>query len=291
MNAQLEKIVLQKDESFFIGVFQDNLEKSTWHYHNNYELSFITEGVGKRIVGDSIEEFHPGDLIFIGRNLPHVWIADKESFQLSNRTLESVFLQFTKDIFGNQLIALPEFTYVAKALSQSERGVKIPDDVTNEISELLLQMPYLKPFERMIHFFRIMDIIGHCKNLIPLASEEYIRTRFTPGNKRLAQIHNYLMTHYKEDMDLRQIALAVNMAEVSLCRFFKANTGMTLFEYLNKIKVDFACKMLMDKDMSIIEICLDSGFNNLSHFNKQFKKITGLPPSEYRKQYDGIIFA
>jgi AraC-like DNA-binding protein len=284
MNAQFEKIVLQKDESFFIGVFQDNLEKSTWHYHNNYELSFITEGVGKRIVADSIGEFHPGDLVFIGRNLPHVWIADKEPFSLSNRTLESVFLQFTKDIFGNQLIALPEFTYVAKALSQSERGVKIPDDVTNEISELLLQMPYLKPFERMIHFFKIMDIIGHCENLIPLASEEYIKTRFMPGNKRLAQIHEYLMNHYKEDIDLRRIASVVNLAEVSLCRFFKANTGMTLFEYLNKIKVDFACKMLMDKNMSILEICLDSGFNNLSHFNKQFKKITGLPPSEYRKQ-------
>jgi AraC-like DNA-binding protein len=290
MDAQFEKIILQKDESFFIGVFQDNLEKSSWHYHNHYELSFNTEGVGKRIVADSIEEFHPGDLIFIGRNLPHVWIADKEPFGLSNRTLESVFLQFTKDIFGHQLIALPEFSYVAKALSQSERGVKIPDDATNEISELFLQMPYLKPFERMIHFFRIMDIIGRCENLIPLASEEYIRTRFTPGNKRLAQIHEYLMNHYKEDVDLQRIAAVVNMAEGSLCRFFKANTGMTLFEYLNKIKVDLACKMLMDKDMGIIEVCLSSGFNNLSHFNKQFKKITGLPPSEYRKRYDGIMF-
>jgi AraC-like DNA-binding protein len=290
MDAQFEKIMLQKDESFFIGVFQDNLEKSTWHYHNNYELSFITEGVGKRIVADSIEEFHPGDLIFIGRNLPHVWIADKEPFRLSNRTLESVFLQFTKDIFGHQLLTLPEFTYVAKALSQSERGVKIPDDATNEISELLLQMPYLQPFERMIHFFRIMDIIGRCENLIPLASEEYIRTRFAPGNKRLTQIHEYLMNHYKEDIGLQQIASVVNMAEGYLCRFLKANTGMTLFEYLNKIKVDFACKMLMDKNISITEICLDSGFNNLSHFNKQFKKITGLPPSEYRKRYDEIMF-
>jgi AraC-like DNA-binding protein len=289
MPAQFEKINLRKDESFSIGVFQDNLEKSTWHYHNNYELSFITEGVGKRIVADSIEEFNPGDLVFIGRNLPHVWIANKEQFGFSNRTLEMVFLQFTSDVFGNPLIALPEFKYVARALTMSERGIQITGDTINEVSELLLQMPYLKPFERMIHFFRIMDIIGRCDNLIHLASKEYIRARFTSSNKRLAQIHDYLMTHYKEDVDLQGLASLVNMAEGSLCRFFKSNMGMTLFEYLNKIKVEFACKLLMDKDLSILEVCLDSGFNNLSHFNKQFKRLAGLPPSEYRKQFEEIM--
>ena len=87
MAALFEKIVVGKDESFFIGIFQDNLEKITWHYHNNYEISFITEGSGKRIVGDSIEEFQPGDLVFIGRNLPHVWIADKEQKTPTSRTL------------------------------------------------------------------------------------------------------------------------------------------------------------------------------------------------------------
>jgi AraC-like DNA-binding protein len=290
MPAQFEKITLRKDESFFVGIFQDNLEKPTWHYHNNYELSFITEGVGKRIVADSIEEFHPGDLVFIGCNLPHVWIANKEHYGFSNRTLESVFLQFTPELLGPQLMKLPEFKYVSKALAMSERGVQIMGDTTNEISELLLQMPYLKPFERMMMFFRIMDVIGRSSSLTPLASKEYISARFTPANKRLALIHDYLMTHYTEDVDLKRLASIVNMAEGSLCRYFKSTMGTTLFEYLNKIKVEFACKLLMDKDSSILNVCLDSGFNNLSHFNKQFKKITGLPPSEYRKQFDEIRF-
>ena len=87
MSALFEKILLKEDESFFIGIFQDNLEKSTWHYHNNFEISFITEGSGKRIVADSIEEFQPGDLVFLGRNLPHVWIADKETRTPSNRKI------------------------------------------------------------------------------------------------------------------------------------------------------------------------------------------------------------
>ncbi|MDP3180737.1 MAG: AraC family transcriptional regulator [Bacteroidota bacterium] len=288
MSALLEQMVYGGDESFFIGIFQDNLEKSTWHFHNNYEISFITEGSGKRIVADSIEEFQPGDLVFIGRNLPHVWIADKETRTPSIRALEMVFLQFSADVLSSRLLALPEFGNVAKALTFSERGVQIIGQTLNEVSELMLQMPYLKGFERMIHFLRIMDLIGRSESLIHLASRDYLKSRFTTGNTRIATIHEYLMNNYREEVNLKKLAGLVNMAEGSLCRFFKENMGTTLFEYLNRIKTDFACKLLMDHDLSILEVCLDSGFNNLSHFNKQFKKTTGVPPSEYRKRFKGL---
>jgi len=285
MPALFEKIIVKEGESFFIGIFQDNLEKSTWHYHNNFEISFITEGSGKRIVGDSIEEFQPGDLVFIGRNLPHVWIADKESRIPTNRTLEMVFLQFTLNVLSPQLLILPEFCHVKRALDLSERGIQIIGDTLNKVSEIMLQLPYLIGFERMVHFFMMMDIIGESETNVQLASKEYLTSRFTTGNKRIEVIHNYLMNNYREDVNLKNLAALVNMAEGSLCRFFKMNMGITLFEYLNKIKTDFACKLLMNKDLGILDVCLDSGFNNISHFNKQFKKITGVPPSEYRKRF------
>ena len=285
MSAHLEQTILNQDESFFIGIFQDNLEKSTWHYHNNYEISFITEGSGKRIVADSIEEFQPGDLVFIGRNLPHVWIADKDTKTPSNRTLEMVFLQFSSELLGSQLLELPEFKNVANALVFSERGIQIVGQTLNDVSELMLQMPYLKGFERMLHFFKMMDIIGKSDSNIQLATKEYLKARFKTGNKRIAAIHEYLMNNYREDVDLNKLAELVSMAEGSLCRFFKMNMGLTIFEYLNQIKTEFACKLLMDYDLSILEVCLDSGFNNLSHFNKQFKKATGVTPKEYRKRF------
>jgi AraC-like DNA-binding protein len=288
MTALLEKLVIKEGESFFTGIFQDNLEKSTWHYHNNYEISFITEGSGKRIVGDSIEEFQPGDLAFIGPNLPHVWIADKEVYIPAKRTLEMVFLQFNLNVLSDQLLSLPEFSNVKRALELSERGIQIIGDTLNKVSEIMLQLPYLKSFERMLHFFMLMDIIGGSKTNVQLASKEYLKIRFTTGNKRLAVIHEYLMNNYREEVNLKRLAGLVNMAEGSLCRFFKTNMGMTVFEYLSHIKIDFACKLLMDHDLSILEVCLDSGFNNLSHFNKQFKKIAGIPPSEYRKKYIGL---
>jgi AraC-like DNA-binding protein len=288
MTALLERLLVKEDESFFIGIFQDNLEKSTWHYHNNFEISFITEGSGKRIVADSIEEFQPGDLAFIGPNLPHVWISDKETRTPSNRTLEMVFLQFTSNVLPPQILGLPEYCNIKRALELSERGIQIAGQTLNEVSEIMLQLPYLKSFERMIHFLMLMDIIGRSKSCIHLASKEYLRTRFKPSNKRIAEIHDFLMKNYREEIDLKRLAALVNMAEGSLCRFFKMNLGMTIFEYLNKIKIEFACKLLMDNDLSILEICLDSGFNNVSHFNKQFKKTIGIPPSEYRKRFKSL---
>ncbi len=288
MTVLLENKNEKKDESFFIGIFQDNLEKSCWHYHNNFEISFITEGSGKRIVGDSIEEFQPGDLAFIGPNLPHVWIADKEKRMLSKRTLEMVFLQFNLNVLSDQLLSLPEFGNVKRALDLSERGIQIIGDTLNQVSEVMLQLPYLKSFERMLHFFMLMDIIGKSKTNIQLASKKYLKIRFTTGNKRIAVIHEYLMNNYREEVNLKSLAGLVHMAEGSLCRYFKMNQGITIFEYLNKIKTEFACKLLMDPDLSIMDICFDSGFNNISHFNKQFKKVTGVPPSEYRKRFKGL---
>lgn len=289
MAALVEDLLKKSEDSFYIGIFQDNWEKSHWHYHNHYEISFITEGSGKRIVADSIEEFQPGDLVFLGKNLPHVWIVDKEQKLLTERTLEMVFLQFNSEVLSQPMLSLTEFSNVQKAVVLSECGLQITGQTLNEVSELMLQLPYLKGFDRMITFLKILDIIGRSDSLIKLASKSFLKSRFTTGNKRIETIHEYLMNNYRDEVDLARLSELVNMAEGSLCRFFKQNMGVTIFECLNKIKVDFACKLLMDKDLSVFEVCLDSGFNNLSHFNKQFRKYTGVAPLEYRKRFRGLV--
>lgn len=277
-----------EDVSFITGIYQDDMVKSTWHYHDNYELSFVTKGAGKRIVADSIVNFYPGDLVFIGRKLPHVWIADKE-YQISpDRSLELVYLLFTSDILAHNLLELPEFKNIKMALEMSERGIQITGHTLNEVSEIMLQLPYLENFDRMINFLKLLNIIGESDTHIPLASEEYVKKRFEPANKRISTIHEYLLGNYRKEVNLKELASLVSMAEGSLCRFFKEKAGCTPFEYLNRIKTDFACKFLMDEDMSITEVALESGFNNLSHFNKQFKRNTGMTPSEYKKQLQSL---
>jgi len=130
-----------------------------------------------------------------------------------------------------------------------------------------------------------MNAIGKSSSNVILASEEYVKRRFKSSNERITKIHEYLMSNFHNEVNLEQIAQFVFMAPGSLCRFFKSETGMTIFDYLNKIKVDYACSLLLNNDLSIADIAFDCGFNNLSHFNKQFKKITNTIPNQYRKQF------
>lgn len=284
MKELLEQIKLNPDESFYIGIFQDHIASSHWHYHQEFELSFITEGSGKRIVGDSIEEFHPGDLIFIGPRIPHVWFPrDTHSRQHSGRTLESVYMLFNHDILPAGLTGLPEFNHVRKAIQLSERGIRITGDTLNDVSGIMLQLPYMNRLKRLMFFYEIMDFIGKSKSFSYLASPDYVKTKFETTNNRVNKIHEFLMKNYQNEIDLREVAEIVHLAPASVCRFFKSSTGLTIFEYLNKIKIDYSCKLLLNTDLNIVDISYDCGFNNLSHFNKQFRKFIGNTPTQFRK--------
>lgn len=283
MKELLEQIKLNPDESFFIGIFQDHIDKSHWHYHQEFELSFITEGSGKRIVGDSIESFYPGDLIFIGPRIPHVWFPEETHLrQHSGRTLESVYMLFNHEILPAGLINLPEFEYVRTAVSLSERGAKITGDTLNDVSRIMLQLPYMNRIKRLMYFYEIMDLIGRSDSFSYLASAEYVKSKFETTSSRVNRIHEYLMKNYQSEINLNEVAEIVHMAPASVCRFFKASTGLTIFEYLNKIKIDYSCQLLLNTDLNIVDISYDCGFNNLSHFNKQFKKFIGKTPSQFR---------
>jgi len=284
MKELLEQIKLNPKQSFFIGVFQDHIDQSRWHYHQEFELSFITEGSGRRIVGDSVETFYPGDLIFIGPRIPHVWFSDSPSMkQHSGRTLESVYLLFNHQILPEEITRLPEFSDVNRAIQYSERGLRITGNTLNQVSRIMLQLPYLSNIKRLMLFYEIMDMIGRSDSFSYLASAEYVKTRYHPVNSRVKRIHEYMMKNYREEVTLKEIADLVHMAPASASRFFKSATGLTVFEYLNKIKIDLARQLLLNTDMSVLDISFDCGFNNLSHFNKQFKKFNRLTPRQFRK--------
>lgn len=284
MKELLEEIKLNPDESFYIGIFQDHIDKSHWHYHQEFELSFITEGSGRRIVGDSTEDFHPGDLIFIGPRIPHVWFPDeKHKRQHSGRTLESVYMLFNHEILPESLLGLPEFKNIQEAIQLSERGIRITGDTLNEVSRIMLQLPYMSNIRRLMLFYEIMDLIGQSTSFSYLASADYVKSKFETANSRVKNIHEFLMKNYQNDIDLKEVAEVAHMAPASVCRFFKSATGLTIFEYLNKIKIDYSCQLLLNTDLNILDISYDCGFNNLSHFNKQFRKFIGNTPTQFRQ--------
>jgi len=284
MPLKITQESFHQDAAIRVGVFQDNLESINWHYHNYFEISFITEGTGKRFVADSMDEFQPGDLVFVGPNIPHTWVVEKEQYTTGKRKLEMVYVQFSDASLGKEMLSLNEFSNAEKALNIATRGVRIVGNTLNEVSNLMLQMPYANHFERYILFLEILNKIGKSEEVVLLASKEYINTRFDADNQRIQTIYKFMMEHYREEIDLARIASLVNLAPGSLCRFFKKQLGKTIFEHLNFIKVDFACKLLMNNELSVADVAYDSGFNNLSHFNKQFRQITGVSPLKYRQR-------
>jgi AraC-like DNA-binding protein len=231
-----------------------------------------------------LDEFQPGDLVFLGPNIPHTWVVDKEQYTTGKRKLEMVYVQFYDAALGQEMLALNEFSNAEKALSIATRGLRIEGNTLNEASNLMLQMPYANKFERYILFLELLNVIGKSDEITPLASKEYINKKFQTDNKRIQTIYEYLMENYRGDIDLQKLASLVSLAPGSLCRFFKMQVGKTIFEYLNIIKVEFACKLLMNKELSVADVAFDSGFNNLSHFNKQFREITGITPLKYRQR-------
>jgi len=172
---------------------------------------------------------------------------------------------------------------VRKAVNLSERGIRITGDTLNEVSRIMLQLPYLNNMKRLMFFYEIMDLIGNSDSFSFLASANYIKTKFETTNTRVNRIHEFLMNNYQNEIDLDEVADIVHMAPASVCRFFKSSTGLTIFEYLNKIKIDYSCQLLMNTDQNIVNISYDCGFNNLSHFNKQFRKFIKKTPTEFRK--------
>ena len=147
----------------------------------------------------------------------------------------------------------------------------------------MLQLPYLNRIKRLMFFYEIMDLIGRSDSFSYLASADYVKTKFKTTNSRVNRIHEFLMKNYQNDIDLHEVADIVHMAPASACRFFKSSTGLTIFEYLNKIKIDYSCQLLLNTDLNIVDISYDCGFNNLSHFNKQFRKFINKTPTQFRE--------
>ena len=270
--------------SIITGVFQQAYDQREWIYKNECELLFISEGTGKRIVGDRIDQFKPGDLIFIGSKLPHIWVSDPIKLDPgSDRCVESIFIRFNQDFLMGQLMLLPEFKYVREAIHKSSFGCEIIGNARNKISELMMQVPYLEGFEQIINLLNILNEIGKSDEINYLTSQKYQTPVSNKHSERIQVIIDYLIKNYQKPMKLELLAETIHIQPASLCRLFKNEMAITISEYLNRLRIDLASKMLMNNHLLIEEVAFECGFNSISFFNRQFKKIKGISPTAFRK--------
>lgn len=267
--------VFSREESFF---------QSPFHSHPEFELVYILESHGKRIIGNSVESFESGDMVFLGDDIPHVWLNDEIFYKgINSLKAKAIVIYFSRDLFGDSFYELPEALEVKKFFSQAMKGVAITGHTNEIISKKMEKLLKKKGFEVVMGLIEILFLLSKSKDLRYINDDSYVSVSDDNKNDRLAAVFKYVKSNYKEEISLDEISKIANLTPTSFCRMFKAKTKKPFVEYLNEIRVSNACRYLIETDLGISEIAYECGYKTASNFNKLFKKLIGTTPKEYRK--------
>lgn len=265
-----DTLVIQEDRT---SLLYDKL-----HQHREIQISLISKGEGSFIIGDQVGEFKEGDVFIIGENLPHVFHNDPNDGEVY-----MISLFFMKSSYGDHFFTFPEFNSLDLLFQKAALGIHLTK-VTQQLTDLIEQIVHQSKLDKFISFLEILKAISNEK-LHTLSSAIHNKSYGEEEGKRMRDIFEFTLNNYDQNINLEQVAGIANMTPNGLCRYFKQRTNKTYFNFLLDIRIGTACKLLTKKtDLSIAEISFKSGFNNLTNFNRKFKSIKGMTPSEFRKR-------
>lgn len=258
---------------------------SEWHYHDEIEMVYIIKGKGTRIIGDNISSFSDGDLLLLGAFLPHVWKNEALYFDGNNKDkVHAIVIQFPIDLGVNGLLDISEMASIKKLLDNSQLGINFSLPEKHKIKNLLKKMVSQASFERLISLLSVLKDLSEIKEQKVLSSVPFADYYRKHKSKRINKIYDYILNNFEKEISLNTLASIANMTSTSLCRFFKQSTRKSLSEFINEVRIGYSCKLLIDGKLSISDVCFSCGFNSLSYFNRQFKKVIGSSPSEYQNK-------
>ncbi len=248
-----------------------------WHVHPEHELTLIVRGTGRRFVGDSIQDFGPGDLVLLASNVPHTWQADSQR----RPWCESVVVQFRDDALGAGFFDLPEMVEVRRVLEAAQRGLRFPE--APKVADRLRTLP------EQPAAMRLMALLESLLSLATLDAEALATattpTKLRPHDRaRIDAVCAFVQQNFADPITLDDAASAAHLSRTAFCRFFQRVMGRTFVDYLHELRISIACRLLADTDLSITEISQRVGFGNLANFNRVFKRRRGITPSAVRKQ-------
>ena len=256
-----------------------------WHFHPEIELLYCIRGKGTNFVGHSIRTIEEGEILLLGSNLPHTRQRDRE-YYVNNPTEEpaSIVVQFREDFLGEGFFNLREFSHVRELFQQALRGIKFRGGNAEPIIARLEQLQTLQGAPAIIALLDLLDVMARTENYTLLNSSNYVNDSVQKGAEKINKVYHYTIEHFREHIALNAVAALTNHSPAAFCRYFKARARKTYFQYLTEVRIAYACELLMEGDADVSQVCYGSGFNNLSHFHKQFKKVVKMTPSEYQKK-------
>ncbi len=257
-----------------------------WHRHPELELIKIEQGSGTLFIGNKIVNFTNGDLVLIGANIPHYWKFDDEYFNENNQPdIDIVVIHFSDKFWGDSFINLPENRAIKDVIEKSGRGILLRNRNVVETGKLFHKIHNAVNTERILFLLRVLMLFSKGEiSLLTSMGYNSESTKFI--NERITVIYDYLLKNFKNNIQLIDVANVARMSPNAFCRYFKATTGKTYSQLLIEIKVGYACKLIIENNISIKQICFESGFNNLASFYKNFKQVVTISPLNYQKQFN-----
>lgn len=249
--------------------------------HAEYELILVLAGSGYRIVGDNLTSLGPGDLVFVGPSLPHIW---QEEGAKSVRAVQALLIQFGAGFLGDGLLKLPALEPVRRLLLRAARGLHVTGATSRRVSAVMQQMTRSRGLERIVQFLQILSLLANSTECHPIASPNFAANLELYDQDRMDRVFQFLTSHLDQDLRLSEAARLVHLSEGAFSRFFRAHTGKTFPRFVNELRIGRACRMLTEGEKHITEVAFACGFTNLSNFNRQFRRLKGLSPREFRRQ-------
>ena len=256
------------------------------HYHPEFEIIYVEKSYGIRLMGNHIGHFSDGDLMFISPNLPHVWKNDNDFYQDNKNLFVDVYvIHFREKALKEGFFDLPELAHLKKLFQLGQQGMLIKGTDKKKIIGLIKDVYNSSGFDRLILFLKTLDAIAKTEDYELLSNQGFTNSLNNADSERINKVMNFLIENYTREIELDEVANLVNLNKSSFCRYFKYRTHKTCSQFLNEIRIAHACKLLINGELSISEICYETGYNNISHFNRQFKLITGLTAKTYTNKY------
>lgn len=282
----LEKVVMPHEGSLLVRHFTKDRRNTRpfWHYHPELELVFVKGGNGKRHVGSHLSYFKDGELVLIGANLPHQGFVER----IEGKESETV-IQFLPEFLGETFFNIPEMTGISRLFERAKKGLAFKQNVLEDIGDKILSLIKKDKFSQIIGLLEVLNDLSLTEDYSVLNANGFLMVAKPQDNDRLNRVLNHIKENFQETITLEEICDLVGMTEPAFCRYFKKITAKTFTQFLNEYRLVHASKLLSEKQISITEVCFESGFSNYSHFVDQFKKFTGQSPSIYRKGLANVL--
>ena len=279
MKAKREAISADENSSFRILLTPNLNELFYWHFHPEFEIVYVEADHGFRHIGDHISKYSGSDLALIGPNIPHL------NFDYGvEATVETVVVQMKEDFLGRDFLSLPEIVAIKDLFDRARQGLAFYGGTKRLAGERLKNLPSLRHFDQLVLLLQIFHLLAESNETELLKAQPIASASMIKEQQRLHKVYQFIETHYQKDVDVNEVAGICHLTTAAFCRYFKKTTHYTFTDFLNQYRINQSKKILL-QDKTVTEACYESGFGNISYFNKTFKKLIGENPLNFKKKH------